>query len=356
MNVKLKVKPMLWLSLLCLSQVAFAAAESTPKAQSPTIKITMRDNGYTLGDTIAMQAEFNLPKDLEFDANSVPLKGPVNNWLDLREVSMSETKNADNSNKISINFIWQIFGTVEHAKTLKIPAVQLQTIAKNNDVISDPTNENSTNTNAKKSNSPDKPLAITIPAQRFNLSPVLPPTITENNHRPHAPPLRFDTRTPLTLGVIFLVLSALSAISWLWLQDKISWWPRNPGPITKLSRRLKSQEVSQQTTFSLQQLRNIHAALADCAGQSLYPNTTENLFKNAPYLSAEKQEIMQFFNASWQQFFASDTKPNIETISISNTIRWVNHAAIAERIFRASQLKNNAGKIKPTSRSHLVKA
>ena len=88
----------------------------------------MRDNGYTLGDMIAMHVEFNLAKGLVFDPNSVPFKGPVNNWLDLREVAMSGNQEWRWRNKISIDFTWQIFGTVEHAQALKIPAIQLQTI------------------------------------------------------------------------------------------------------------------------------------------------------------------------------------------------------------------------------------
>jgi hypothetical protein len=81
---------LLYVSLLVLP-VSAANTSGNPEKSIP-VKVTMRDNGYTLGDTIAMNAEFNLAKGLVFDPNSVPLKGPVNNWLDLRDVTMIESK------------------------------------------------------------------------------------------------------------------------------------------------------------------------------------------------------------------------------------------------------------------------
>jgi hypothetical protein len=309
---------------LLTSEAAFAANASANPEKPIPVKVIMRDNGYTLGDTIAMHAEFNLAKGLVFDPNSVPLKGSVNNWLDLRNVTMIESKNSDDSRHIRIDFAWQIFGTVEHAQKLKIPAIQLQTIPPND---------------SAKASDNNKPIAITIPAQVFYLSPVLPPSITENKHRPHAPPLRFDTRTPLTIGLLCLGLSLLCGALWLWLMDKISWWPRNPGPMTRLSRQLSKARVTQQANFSCADLRSIHKALASSAGQTLYPNTVDYLFVHAPYLSAEKLTITQFFNESWQSFFASSTP---SAVNVAETLAWIKRAAMAERLFRASQAKKPA--------------
>ena len=326
--MKIEFLWLLRLSLWCVSLLVLpvSAANTSGNPESPIpVKVTMRDNGYTLGDTIAMHAEFNLAEGLVFDPSSVPLKGPVNNWLDLRNVTMIESKNSDDSSHIRIDFAWQIFGTVEHAQKLKIPAIQLQTIPPND---------------SAKASVNNKPIAITIPAQVFYLSPVLPPSITENKHRPHAPPLRFDTRTPLTIGLLYLGLSLLCGALWLWLMDKISWWPRNPGPMTRLSRQLSKARVTQQANFSCADLRSIHKALANSAGQTLYPNTVDYLFERAPYLSAEKLTITQFFNESWQSFFASGSTPS--NVNVAETLAWIKRAAMAERLFRASQAKKPA--------------
>ncbi len=326
------------LLILLFIQPSFAAnppkAESLNPALSAPIKVKMRDSGYTLGDMIAMHTEFNLAKGLVFDPNSVPLIGPVNNWLDLREVSSTESKNTDDTSRISIDFTWQIFGTVEHAQTLKIPAIALQTLP--------PTTGDT------------KPRTIIIPAQGFNLSPVLPPTITEKKHHPHAPPLRFDTDTPITWAMVCLGLSLLFGGFYLWLMDKIVWWPRNPGAITQLARQFNKAGIAQQSAFSAEDLRAIHKALAVSAGQSLYPNTLNHLFERAPYLSLEKPAITQFFNQTWQHFYAS--KHSQHSINVQETLGWVKRAAMAERLYRASQAKKTVNKMKPIVTNKTVKA
>ena len=320
--------------LLCMSffmpSIFAGATLVTPAIVAPKVKVSMRDNGYTLGDIIIMHAEFILAKGLVFDINSVPLKGPVNNWLDLREVTMNETKNADDSSKVSVDFTWQIFGTVEHAQIVKIPAIQLQTLPKDS---------------ALKS-AENKPLAITIPAQGFHLSPVLPPSLTENTHRPHAPPLRFNTQTPLIIALVCLSLALLCGALWLWLLDKISWWPRNPGPMTKLARQLRQQSLVQ--SFPHETLRSIHAGLAGCAGHSLYPNSLDCLFESSPYLVANKTEITQFFNASWRVFYEKNVSSTASAICVASTLRWINRAAMAERLARGKVKKG----VKQPARQH----
>lgn len=303
------IKAGLGLFLALLLNIQAAHALPDPATSTP-IKITMRDHGYTLGDLIFMHVEFSLKKGLAFDPESVPLKGSVNAWLDLREVAMREGKNADDSSHVSIDFTWQVFGTVEHAQVIKIPAIFLQTLP--------PEVANS------------KPMVITIPAQGFHLSPVLPPALTENKHRAHAPPLRFDTQTPLISGLVCMGLSLLCGAVWLWLQDKIPWCPRNPGPMTQLSRQLRRQQVAQ--SFSMAHLRSIHAALAGSAGQSLYPDTLHRLFEQCPYLLANQAEISQFFDASWRLFHEKNT--SADNISVAETMRWINRSAMAERLSR----------------------
>lgn len=307
-------KGFLYLVILFLSLFSSMsmAAEKTdaallnPALSSP-IKISMRNNGYTLGDLVEMRAEFDLKKGLAFDTNSTPLKGPVNHWLDLRKVNMRASQNADKSAHITLDFTWQIFGTVEMAQRVYIPAIVLQTLP--------------------PEASDAKPITITIPAQGFHLSPVLPTTIEETNHRPHARPLKFDTQTPMNTALFCFGTGLLLSFIGLWLQDKISWWPRNPGPMTQLARMIRNHPT---TTFNTQQLRAIHTALALSARQSLYPNTLENLFKSCPYLSTEKTEITDFFITSWQLFHSQENMTG--AISVSATKAWIARAAMAERI------------------------
>ncbi|NOT14041.1 MAG: hypothetical protein HOP21_00420 [Methylotenera sp.] len=304
--------------LLCI-QPLYAAevpkVEPLSPALSAPIKVSVRTNGYTLGDIIEMHAVIDLKKGQTFDPDSVPLKGPVNNWLDLREVKLFSSKNEDDSTHIQLDFTWQVFGTVEIAQKVYIPAIALQTIP--------PTTGDT------------RPITIKIPAQGFHLSPVLPPNIEEKTHRPHAPPLRFDTYTPLSLAWICLGLGLLFGGMWIWVQDKIAWWPRNPGPLTKLARQMRGHQGAR---FSEQDLRAIHTGLAASAGQSLYPNTLGNLFEKCPYLSSDKAEITQFFNTSWQVFHRKNA--SMGAVTMPETKAWIHRAAMAERLARQKEKKH----------------
>lgn len=312
------------LSSLSAAQMVSAADLKNAEPLSPAlvvpIKVSMRTNGYTIGDMLAMRAVLQLKKGQVFDPNSVPLKGPVNNWLDLRDVKFQSSQNSDESTKVTLDFTWQIFGTVETAQTINIPAIALQTFP--------PVKGNT------------KPLTLMVPAQGFHLSPVLPAQIEERNRRPHAPPLRFDTRKPLTIALILLGLSLLFGSVWLWLQDRILWWPRNPGPLTKLARQL---QLHRESSFSTSTLRVIHNGLAASVGQSLYPNTLQQLFDKCPYLEAEKLHITKFFEDSWQVFHGGNAQTN--NIDVNTTKAWVHRAAIAERLLRRRMSKR---KIKTT--------
>jgi len=320
---------LLFLVLLSFSHIASAGGGSVEAPEQPPesmIKTTvsMRDHAYTLGDLISMQAEFTLEKGQIFDPNSVPLAGPVNAWLDLRDVFLYQDNNDDGSTHLTIDFTWQIFGTVAEAQIIKIPAIILQTLPP----------ETGQNEDDKAQSS-----IITIAEQPIYLSPVLPEKLGEEEApRPIMPPPRFDTAMPLMMAVLYLGLALLLVGFWLWLQDKISWLPRHPGAMTLLARQLRHQKVAQQTTLSQADLRMIHAGLAGSAGQSLYPNTLNVLFEKAPHLSAEQEIISQFFNDSWSLFHGKNTGENM--ISVSETVAWIRRAAIAERLSRNVARKN----------------
>ena len=306
------------LILLLFTHVVFATDEQKGKASNTVVDVvvTMQEHGYTLGDLVTMRAEFTLGKNLIFDESSVPLAGPITRWLDLREVHFHQSKN-EGQTQIKINFTWQIFGTVQEAQKVKIPAIILHVFSENVELTDE----------VEKT----KPLIITIPEQGFYLSPVLPEKLTDEEiPRPMLPPPRFDETTPRAMTLICLALGLFLSGFFLWWQDKLMFLPRRPGAMTLLARQLRQQNVVKQAQFSAANLRTIHAGLAAVAGQSLYPNTLDNLFKNAPYLGVYRQEIEQFFNTSWQLFHSKKTTGN--TISIVDTILWIKRSAIAERI------------------------
>ena len=165
-----------WVFLLCFTPVTMAEVPAETVAK---VNVSMRDNGYTMGDFIRMQVDLTLNDNQKIDPDSLPLVGRVKPWLDLNSLSIKK-----NENKTSIEITWQIFATVEIAQQLKTPEIIIKTLE-------------------------NKPHNISIPAQSFFYSPVLAYPLGDVKRHADLPPLRFDEQRPKQWTFILLGLSLI---------------------------------------------------------------------------------------------------------------------------------------------------
>lgn len=286
---------------LCFGWLVHAEISITDMA------VTMRDSGYTLGDKMQMVATFTLPIQQTIDEESLPLVGRINPWLDIQAIQLKQYKQ-----QVQLNVTWQLFASVEIAQPLKTPEIILKTVGK-------------------------KPQTVIIPAQTFYYSPVLPmPPLKDIKRRTNLVPPNVDTAKPLLYFSVCSGLFLLSSLVWLWIKDYLPWFPFQSGPMIRLSRQLRLQS----TGLSLAQLREVHAALNQCAGMSLYPNNLSQLFHHAPYFAHEEVNVTQFFNQSWALFYANKLVAQ-PAIDLKATQQWVQRVAIAERLFSRQLMQAN---------------
>ncbi|PPC84567.1 MAG: hypothetical protein CTY35_01505 [Methylotenera sp.] len=293
--IRQRIKVFMLLVMIC--QIVIAKPANVDNELK--VSVRMRDSGYTMGDYIKMHVEIPTQNKLSIDPESLPLIGRVKPWLDLQDLKVDTQQD-----KLSLDVTWQIFATVEIAQALKTPKLLLKTLD-----------------NPKQN--------ITIPAQIFYYSPVLPYPLGEVKRHQNIPPPTFDMQTPLAIVGICLAMATILCGVLLWIKDLIPWLPHQPGPMTILARHLKKLDNE---TMQYDQLLKVHHALNSTAKQSLYPNTLDILFKNAPYLKNERDAIHQFFNDSWSNIYESPS--HTHPITVAQTLAWVNRAAVAERIFR----------------------
>ncbi len=303
MNLRIIACLVLWL----LAPFAFA---QSALAQTPALRVDLPNVAYTMGDLMPMHVTIALPNGHSLDTDSLPLAGRMRPWLDLRSVEYTE-----HGQTLEISLVWQLFATVEVAQSLKTPEIQLKT----------------------KGN---KPVVITIPPQAFYYAPSFPFPLPEIKRAQNLPPFLFDTHTPKIAMILSLSLGILALFIWAWLKDLLPFLPFKPGPMTQLARQLNRERPSQ---LLPRHLKSIHAALKQSAGMTLYPNTLQQLFDKASYLSAEKDAITGFFNASWAQFYGHDYfashEPNEVSLDVNTCLAWINRTAIAERLCLRLQRK-----------------
>lgn len=265
--------------------------------------VTLRDSGYLLGDLIDERIDLNLPPGSSLDPDSLPLPGRVAPWMEVRASRIERGEQGQQS----VIVRYQIFAEVEQAERVPIPAFKLR--VRNGAQMR----------------------AVEVPAKSFMLSPALPPTLTDEDRelKPAAPPQLLPIRTAVTGLALAALAAAACAAYLLWAHDRLPFFPRAPGPFSRLWRswrRRGRRGLTDDDRLAL--LHAWHAALNLAAGETLYPSTLPRLFVSAPYLEPLRDRIEVLFERSWQSFYgpAASAAPHG-----SELLDMLRHAAERER-------------------------
>jgi len=164
-----------------------------------------------------------------------------------------------------------------------------------------------------------------VPAQSFLLSPALPSALTDRDRelRPSPEPAKLPVAAEVA-GVLASVALALACAGWLlWRYDRLPFLPYAPGPLARTWRRWRRRDGSDAEAL----LRDMHAALSRCAGETLYPSTLHRLFDRAPFLVPLRERIEPLFAASWNAFYGTPG----EAPATSSVLALLRDAADRER-------------------------
>ncbi|MET0231123.1 MAG: hypothetical protein ABW186_09355 [Rhodanobacteraceae bacterium] len=254
---------------------AIAAEPATPR-----IDVTLRDTGYMLGDLLDEQVRITLPGSMRITADSLPPPGRVAPWLELRSASVGAR---DASGAQSLVVTYQIFAETEQAARVPLPEIKLE--ARDGASV----------------------VPLVVPAQSFLLSPGLPSPLTDSDRElvPSPDPSRLPERGAIVGVLISLVVAACAAAFLLWRYDRLPFLPFAPGPLAVFWRRWRTRRSASLDEHDASALmREWHAALNRCAGETLYPSTLGRLFERAPFLAPLRERIEALFDASWSAFYA----------------------------------------------------
>lgn len=96
-----------------------------PEAISHFSLSTPRPFGYVLGDEIEHRIEVDVRKGITLQRDSLPEIGPLNRWLDIRQVHYSRSGHGQN-NRYRITLRYQVFYAPLEVKMLSIPGFDLR--------------------------------------------------------------------------------------------------------------------------------------------------------------------------------------------------------------------------------------
>jgi len=263
-------------SLILLASLSAGGVEPT----APQIEVSLRDTGYMLGDLLDEQVRITMPASMRITEDSLPPPGRVAPWLELRSAKLGAR---DASGAQSIVVTYQIFAESEQAARVPLPEIKLE--------MRDGANV----------------VPLVVPAQSFLLSPGLPSPLTDSDRElvPSPEPARLSERGAIAGTLVALVIAALASAFLLWRYDRLPFLPFAPGPLAQFWRRWRARrDASLDASDASALMREWHAALNRCAGETLYPSTLDRLFVRAPFLAPLRERIEALFAASWSAFYA----------------------------------------------------
>ena len=272
---------------LAITVLLASVATNAAKPSAPRIDVTLRDTGYMLGDLLDEHVRVTLPGSMRIDANSLPLPGRVAPWLELRSATLGAR---DASGAQSLVVTYQIFAESEQAARVPLPEIKLE--ARDGASV----------------------VAVVVPAQSFLLSPGLPSPLTDSDRElvPSPEPTALSEHGAIAGAFGALVIAAFAGMFLLWRYDRLPFLPFAPGPLALFWRRWRRRrDATLDEHDATLLMREWHAALNRCAGETLYPSTLGRLFERAPFLAPLRERIEALFAASWSAFYAprSQIKP-----------------------------------------------
>jgi len=252
-------------------------------AAAPEVAVSLRDTGYMLGDLIEERIDVALPAGTRIDPDSVPLPGRVAPWLEVRHTELAPPR----AGSQTLGVTYQIFAEAEEATRAPLPEVHLR---------------------LRGADAGE----LIVPSRSFLLSPALPATLVDKDRelRPSPDPEHVPESPAITGALASLAVALVAAAYLLWRYDRLPFLPYAPGPLLRAwrswRRRSRRALTDEEETVLL---RDLHGALNESAGETLYPSTLQRLFDRAPYLAPLRAEIERVFVASWQRFYGRGDAP-----------------------------------------------
>ncbi|GEP10331.1 nonribosomal peptide synthetase MxaA [Methylobacterium gnaphalii] len=276
-----------------------------------------RPFGYFVGDLVRVQVDIKVDPGFSVQAASLPQPGSVTYWLELRSITVDETRQADTA-RIRLNLVYQSFYAALDARALEIPGFAL-TVASNGQ---------SGITTAKAQ----------VPAWSINVSP-----LREVQPPPREDPLEYmrpDGRAPLLdpepqlkWAALFAGLALLALI--LLARDR-AWGPfgkRRGRAFAAVQRSLRGlgRRPDQDIAYR-EALIALHRGLDETDGRRVLADDLPAFLARHPAYRVEENGLACFFHASRLTFFGRETAAARSQWSLAEVEATAGKLAAAERM------------------------
>jgi mxaA protein len=294
-------------TLLLLSLVGSAAGEVR------LVRLTAdRTFGFFVGDVVIAHLEIVADESASLQSASLPLVGPLDYWLDLRDLRVVEERATDGAKRWRLDIAYQLFYVALDVRDLDIPSFSL------------------------RFSSPEGAQTVTAPAWKVGVSPlreVLPQRRDDPTDymRPDSVAVTIDAATPTLVAAGF---STLAVGAFVMLARDRGWPPfhrRRARVFAVASRRIASLARANSEEARRDGLLTLHRAIDATAGRRVFAEDLDSFLARHDEYALLRDRLAQFFASSRSLFFRAGGG---EELALSELSALARHLADCERAGR----------------------
>ncbi|CAL1238798.1 nonribosomal peptide synthetase MxaA [Candidatus Methylocalor cossyra] len=273
-----------WVALFLVASAPLggAAADALLEREAP------RPFGHVIGDLLRHRLLITAPTGSRLDSASLPQPGPLNRWLELRQVQAAPA----GAGRYRVELEYQTFYSPLQVKSLTIPGFTLRFTG------------------------PRGATAVEVPPWPFQTAPIHGLAVVDREGaeplRPDALPPAPDLRGPRRRCLGF-ALAALVALVYLGHSQGLIGPPRRGRHFREADRTLARLQREGQGAAGLRAaFAVVHRAFDRTWGEPLFAAGLPAFFAGHGAYAALREEIEGFFRASYALFFGGETPPGYD--------------------------------------------
>lgn len=287
---------------LLITAVLVGTAHAAPIAVQTT---EPRAYGHVVGDLVERRASFVLPAGLSVAEASLPRRGRIDAWLELRDVELRAPSAGSAASQLRV--VYQIVNAPKQIATVELPALSLKLSGGGKDDVN-------------------------IGAWPITVSALTPMAVlaragldeSQPDIAPQSAPL-WPTAARLALWAALLA-AALFALALRRYPQWAFWRRRAPFRAAWIDLRQLAARKDEQVLRAA--LTRLHRAFDAAAGEALFAERLSPLYAAQPRLRSVADEVAQFFQWSRSEFFAA--QPAQRACSLAELVALARKLAQAE--------------------------
>jgi mxaA protein len=254
-----------------------------------------RPFGYIVGDTFEQTLELSAKNTQILDEKSLPKPGRMNAWLELRDITVTETASAGRNN-YRAKLRYQIPNAPTEIRVIELPSHRFSFSEAN-----------------------QKPVEVRSTEWPMTIGPITPAEVLARDGlealRPDVAPQLIDT-TPIQQRMLLsaLALGAL-LIYWVYRHFGIPFLASQQRPFTRTYRELNRLNKENDLEIFPKAIEKLHRALNETAGKSLFTENIEQFLGHRSIPDGLADKTREFFQISRVEFFGGGAADSQRSLS-----------------------------------------